>query len=60
MPPEMLTLEWFADSYGFTEDETLGLSMEALDWWPIIRAGRAHAREIERAREERMARTQSR
>lgn len=55
MPPEQVTLEWFARSYHFSEDQTrYELSPEALDWWPIIALARMQAQQLEQARAERM------
>jgi len=56
MPQEQVTLEWFARTYNFDEDQTLGLSQEALEWWPIISLARAEAARIKQAQEERTRR----
>lgn len=36
MPADVLTKEFFAERYGFTEAMTEELSVEAIDWWPRI------------------------
>ena len=43
MPRAQLTFEYFAESYGFTEDQTRSLSLDSLEWWPKIRAARLEA-----------------
>lgn len=55
MPEEQVTLEWFARTYYFTEEETHGLSLEALEWWPVIAQARAEAAEMKQRQESRMA-----
>lgn len=55
LPPEQVTLEWFADAYSFTDEQTLGLSLDALEWWPVIRLAKARAQEMQRAQDDRMA-----
>jgi hypothetical protein len=54
MPPEQVTLEWFARTYHFTDEQTLNLSVDALEWWPVIALARAEAQRLEQAREQRM------
>jgi hypothetical protein len=57
MPPEMLTYRWFAKSYGFTERQVDDeMSLEGLDWLPVIEDAADHAAEAERKRAEREAR----
>lgn len=42
----MVTLEWFAESYGWTEEQTRREnSLEALEWFPLIKAARIKATE---------------
>jgi hypothetical protein len=53
MPQEQVTLEWFARTYHFTEEQTLDLSQEALEWWPVISLARAEAARMKQAQEER-------
>jgi hypothetical protein len=55
MPIEQVTYEWFAENYKFTEDMTDGLSLDALEWWPVIRSAKHHAQEMQRAQDERAA-----
>lgn len=55
LPPVQVTCEWFADAYGFTEEQTGGLSLDALEWWPVIRLAKVHAQEMQRAQQERVA-----
>jgi hypothetical protein len=55
MPEEQVTLEWFARTYHFSEEQTLGLSLEALEWWPVIAVARAEAAEMKQRQESRMA-----
>lgn len=54
MPPETITLEWFAENYHFTEEMTGSLSVEALDWWPLIRAARMKVSETKSSQAQRM------
>lgn len=55
MPPEQVTYEWFADTYHFTEEMTDNLSLDALEWWPLIRVAKAKAADTERRQQERVA-----
>ena len=36
MPPEMLVMEWFADSYGWTPDQVGGIPLEYADWYHVV------------------------
>jgi hypothetical protein len=54
MPPEQVTLEWFARTYRLTEEETLNLSLDALEWWPVIALARAEAAQMQQRQEQRM------
>lgn len=56
MPPEQVTFEWFAETYHFTEEMTRSLSLEALEWWPLIRQARQHAASRQQQREQRTQR----
>jgi hypothetical protein len=61
MPPEQVTLEWFGRTYNFTESQTLDeMSLDALEWWPVIARARAEAAQLEQQREARMQRNSSR
>jgi hypothetical protein len=57
---EQLTYEWFGEHYHFTEAMTDSLSLDAVEWWPVIRAGKAHAQEMQRAQDERVAKASRR
>lgn len=54
MPPEQVTLEWFARTYHFTDEQTLDLGLEALEWWPVIALARAETARMEQEQERRM------
>lgn len=54
MRPEMVTYEWFAEAYHFTEEMTDSLSADALEWWPVIRMARAKAQETKQAQTARL------
>lgn len=54
MPAETVTYEWFAEAYHFTEDMTDSLSLEALEWWPLLRLARAKAGETRQAQNNRV------
>jgi hypothetical protein len=41
-----VTYEWYGSSYRFTEEDTDGLSLEALEWWPLIRRRISHSRSL--------------
>jgi hypothetical protein len=57
MPREHLTLRWFAKTYGFTEKQTREeLSLDALEWWPLIEEAISESDRMEREAQERMAR----
>jgi len=43
MPPEVLTKRFFAKVYGFTEEMTDNLSVDAVTWWPMIEQAEAEA-----------------
>jgi hypothetical protein len=43
MPRETLVKELFAEAYGFTEEMTEESSLDAVVWWPEIRAARNDA-----------------
>lgn len=43
MPPEMLTKEFFADAYGWSEQQVDEASLEALTWYPRIYTARNEA-----------------
>jgi hypothetical protein len=61
MPREQLMLRWFAKTYGFTEQQSREeLSLEALEWWPLIEQAFSEAERMERAAEERMAKRSQR
>lgn len=60
MPPEQVTLEWFGRNYHFTDEETLGMGLDALEWWPIIAMARAEVARMEQAREQRMQKNSGR
>jgi hypothetical protein len=60
MPPEQVTLEWFARTYHMTEDQTLELSVDALEWWPVIALARAEAAQAQQRQQERMAKNSQR
>jgi hypothetical protein len=60
MPTEQMTLEWFARTYHFTDQETENLSLDALEWWPVIALARIQAQHLEQAREARMQRNSGR
>ena len=56
MPREHLTLRWFAKMYGFTEKQTREeLSLEALEWWPLIEEAVGEAERMEQEAQQRMA-----
>lgn len=47
MPPRMLTYRWFAKMYGFTEEDVNErMSLEALEWFPVIEEAEQRAAEI--------------
>jgi hypothetical protein len=50
-----VTYEWYGSSYRFTEEDTDGLSLEALEWWPLIRAARSRVSEVRDEQNARMA-----
>jgi hypothetical protein len=58
MPPEQVTLEWFARTYHLTEEQTLNLSLDALEWWPVIALARAEAAQAQQRQEQRMQKNQ--
>jgi hypothetical protein len=45
MPPHVFVWEWYADTYGYTPDETEELPIEAQEWFPLIQDAKAEARE---------------
>jgi hypothetical protein len=45
MPQETLVKRFFAKHYGFTEQMTDELSVDALTWWPVIERAEADAEE---------------
>jgi hypothetical protein len=49
MPAEQVTYEWFGRNYHFTEEQTDCLSIEALDWWPVINMARVKAQETKQS-----------
>lgn len=59
MPPRMMTIRWFAKHYGYTEEQTLSLSVEALEWLPIIELASAQAEEQELKAQQRVAHAQA-
>lgn len=61
MDARQITYEWFAENYHFTEEMTDSLSVDALEWWPVIRAARLKAQETRQHQAERLtaARPQS-
>lgn len=61
MPKEQLTLRWFAKTYGFTEKQTREeLSLEALEWWPLIEEAVSEAERMEHEQQQRMAKRMQR
>jgi CHASE1-domain containing sensor protein len=54
MPAQQLTYEWFAENYHFTEEMTGSLSLDALTWWPVIRAARNNAARAEQDAQQRL------
>ena len=56
MPREQMTKRWFAKIYGFTEDMTDSLSLEALEWWPLIETAESEVMRIEQEQQARLAR----
>jgi hypothetical protein len=60
MPPEQVTLEWFARMYHFSDETTRALGIEALEWWPLIAEARAKAQVLESERDRRMQASTSR
>ena len=36
MPPRLLLKEWFAESYHYTPEQVGELSLDELEWLPVI------------------------
>lgn len=51
---EQLTYEWFGESFQFTEDDTDSLSLDALEWWPVILQARRKAQETTQGQHQRV------
>jgi hypothetical protein len=47
MPPDMLAKRFFAKMYGYTEEETEDMSLDALTWWPEIEKAETKAAETQ-------------
>jgi hypothetical protein len=56
MPPDTLLKRFFAKTYGFTEEMTDELSVDAVTWWPLIEQAEADAEERRMKDEQRKAR----
>jgi hypothetical protein len=46
MPPEMMTIDFFAEAYNFPPRVTRSLSLDELYWLPIIRQAKVRADKI--------------
>lgn len=47
MPPEMMTIDFFAEAYHFPPRVTRSLSLAELYWLPIVRQAKNRAAKIE-------------
>jgi hypothetical protein len=47
MPPDALAKRFFAKMYGYTEEETEEMSLDALTWWPEIEKAENKAAETQ-------------
>ena len=53
MPLRLLLEEWFAESYHYTPEQVGELSLDALEWFPVIAEAKARATKIRSEQERR-------
>lgn len=54
MPPELITFRFFAKAYSWTPDQVRSLSVEELEWLPLIEVAVSEADRQEQAAQERV------
>ena len=57
MPVEMLTYSWFADAYKWPPEVVRNLTLEELNWLPVIEQAKAEVQHLRQAAEERRQRS---
>lgn len=57
MPVEMLTYSWFADAYNWPPEVVKSLTLEELNWLPLVKQAKTEVQLLKQKAEERRQRS---